>query len=51
MRLTGALFKTKVPTSKKFGEDPWQGPYPIIQVNDNGTVRLQMDKVIDTVDI
>jgi RNase H-like domain found in reverse transcriptase/Reverse transcriptase (RNA-dependent DNA polymerase)/Integrase zinc binding domain/Retroviral aspartyl protease len=41
----------KVPTSNKFGEDPWQGPYPIIQVNDNGTVRLQMDKVIDTVNI
>lgn len=41
----------KVPTGAKFGEDHWQGPYPIIQVNNNGTVRLQMNKVIDTVNI
>jgi hypothetical protein len=35
----------------KFSEDPWKGPYPVEQVNDNGTVRLRMGKVIDTVNI
>jgi hypothetical protein len=35
----------------KFSEDPWKGPYQIITVNDNGTVRLQMGKVIDTINI
>jgi hypothetical protein len=39
----------KVPSSNKFGEDPWQGPYPIIKLNDNRTVQVQMDKVIDTI--
>ena len=41
----------KVPTTSKFGEEPWKGPYQILKVNDNGTVRLKMDKVIDTVNI
>lgn len=35
----------------KFSEDPWKGPYLITQVNDNGTVRVQMGKVTDTVNI
>jgi hypothetical protein len=35
----------------KFSEDPWKGPYNIVTVNDNGTVRLQMKKVTDTVKI
>jgi hypothetical protein len=39
----------KVPSHNKFGEDPWQGPYPIIILNDNGTVQVQMDKVIDKI--
>jgi hypothetical protein len=32
----------------KFSEDPWKGPY---KVNDNGTVKLIMGKVTDTVNI
>ena len=37
-------------TEKKY-EQPYSGPYPIIQVNDNGTVRLQMGAIADTVNI
>jgi hypothetical protein len=35
----------------KYGEDPFKGPYTITQVNDNGTVRLRMGAVTDTVNI
>jgi hypothetical protein len=26
----------------KFRKDPWEGPYTITKVNDNGTVKLLM---------
>ena len=32
-------------------ETPYSGPHPILQVNKNGTVRLQMGAVTDTVNI
>ena len=32
-------------------ESPYEGPYPILQVNDNGTVRLKMRSITDTVNI
>jgi hypothetical protein len=32
-------------------EQPYEGPYKIVQVNTNGTVRLQMGAVLDTVNI
>jgi hypothetical protein len=35
----------------KFSQDPYDGPYNIVQVNTNGTVRLQMGAVTDTVNI
>lgn len=35
----------------KFSEDQYDGPYTIVQVNTNGTVRLKMDAVTDTVNI
>lgn len=35
----------------KFSDDPWKGPFIIAKVNDNGTVRLKMGKVKDTVNI
>jgi transposase InsO family protein len=41
----------KVPTTSKFGEDPWMGPYTVLKSYDNGTVRLQMGKVLETVNI
>ena len=37
-------------TENKY-ETPYAGPYPILQVNDNGTVRLRMKAIIDTVNI
>jgi transposase InsO family protein len=32
-------------------EQPYEGPYKILQVNTNGTVRLKMGPVLDTVNI
>ena len=37
-------------TENKY-ETPYQGPYCILQVNDNGTVRLNMGAVKDTINI
>lgn len=37
-------------TENKY-EAPFSGPYPILQVNDNGTVRLKVNKVTDTYNI
>ena len=32
-------------------EVPFEGPYEITQVNDNGTVRMTIDSVTDTYNI
>jgi hypothetical protein len=40
----------KIGTENKY-ETPFKGPYTILTVNNNGTVRLQMGAVIDTVNI
>jgi transposase InsO family protein len=37
-------------TENKY-EAPFSGPYPILKVNDNGTVRLQVKKVTDNYNI
>ena len=38
--------------ASKYGTDPYKGPYTIVQVNDNnGTVKLQLNKLIDTYNI
>jgi len=37
-------------TENKY-ETPYLGPFDILKVNDNGTVRLQMGAIIDTVNI
>ena len=39
------------PTKSKFGTNPWEGPYDIVKVNDNGTVRLRKGAVIETINI
>jgi hypothetical protein len=41
----------RVETKSKYSENPWDGPYIIKKVNTNGTVRLKMGAVIDTVNI
>ena len=43
------LLKTE--SSTKFGKDPYEGPYDIVKVNDNGTVKYMKGSVIDTVNI
>ena len=43
------LFKNR--KQAKYGQDPYSGPYTIVHVNDNGTVKLKMGVVTDTVNI
>ena len=38
-------------TKAKYAKNPYEGPYKILQVNENGTVVLKMGPVIDTVSI
>jgi hypothetical protein len=38
-------------TKSKFAKNPYDGPYTVLQVNENGTVVLEMGPVIDTVNI
>ena len=38
-------------TKSKYAKNPYQGPYKVLQVNDNGTVVLEMGPLIDTVNI
>ncbi len=38
-------------TKAKYGRNPWKGPFRIIKVNNNGTVRLKMGKVTNTLNI
>ena len=35
----------------KYGTTQYKGPYTIIKVNDNGTVRIRMGNVFDTYNI
>ena len=35
----------------KYSNDPYEGPYEIVSVHDNGTVRLRMGAIVDTVNI
>ena len=37
--------------SAKFGSDAYEGPYDVVKVNDNGTVRMRKGAVTDTVNI
>ena len=39
------------PTLSKFGSSPWEGPYEIVKVNNNGTVHLKKGVVIETINI
>jgi transposase InsO family protein len=46
----GDLVLLKKGTEHKY-ETPYDGPFPILQVNDNGTVRLKVKSTIDTYNI
>lgn len=39
------------PTLSKYGTNPWEGPYEITKVNNNGTVRIRKGIVIETINI
>ena len=43
------MLKTECKT--KYGEDQYEGPYTIIKVNDNGTVRFKKKSVTDVFNI
>jgi hypothetical protein len=45
------LLTTDWTKASKYGENPYDGPYDIVKVNDNGTVRLKMGSVTDTINI
>ncbi len=47
---SGDKVMLKIGTENKY-EQPYSGPHQIIKVNNNGTVRLQMGAVLDTVNI
>ena len=38
-------------TKSKYAKNPYQGPYKVLQVNDNATVVLAIRPLIDTVNI
>ena len=41
-----------IPDNKpKFGQDPFEGPFRVVQVYDNGTIRIRKKRVEDTVSI
>ena len=35
----------------KYGSDPWEGPYIIAKVNDNGTVCLKKGAIYETINL
>ena len=37
--------------TSKYGTTVYKGPYPIRKINNNGTVQLQMDNILDTYNI
>jgi hypothetical protein len=41
----------RIDTLSKYSENPYEGPYEIVKVYTNGTVRLKMNAVTDTVNI
>jgi transposase InsO family protein len=41
----------RIDSLSKYNENPYEGPYQIVRVNTNGTVRLKMNAVTDTVNI
>ena len=38
-------------TKAKYVKNPYSGPYPVLKVNNNGTLLLQMGPIVDTVNI
>ena len=47
----GDLVLMKNDSNTKYGKDPYSGPYEIVRVNDDGTLRIQKGAMLDTVNI
>ena len=47
----GDKISIKKGNKRKYGEDPYEGPYEIIKVNTNGTIRYQKGVMTDTINI
>ena len=47
----GDMVLRKNAMTGKYSNDPYGGPYEVVRVHDNGTVRLRMGAVTDTVNI
>ena len=42
---------SKIESKTKYGEDQYEGPYVIVKVNDNGTVRFKKKSILDVYNI
>jgi transposase InsO family protein len=47
----GDLVLWKQELKRKYGVSPYKGPFKILRIHDNGTVRLKYGAIIDTVNI
>ena len=45
------MLDKRATTKSKFKNNPFTGPFNVLQVNDNGTVLLRMGPLIDTVNM
>ena len=41
----------RIDSLSKYGQNPWEGPYKILSVNDNGTLQVRKGLYIETVNI
>ena len=41
----------KLDQTSKYGTYAYKGPFTVSKINDNGTVRLEMDNIVDTYNI
>ena len=48
---TGHKVLWRVDLLSKYGTIPYKGPYKVLKVNTNGTVRIQMENYSDVVNI
>ena len=42
------LVLVKQDQQRKYGSDPYLGPYEVTEVRDNGTLRIRMGRITDT---
>jgi hypothetical protein len=49
--IVGNKIMIKNDPQRKYGEQAYSGPFTILQVNDNGTVRYQKGLTRDTINI